>query len=204
MRKLLTILMGMVLVLSLVCCVSATDITQNSNSEATTSVKFTIDKSYTVSIPPEITISSVDGKGNNFFTAKINQIEVDKYLNVLIKTGVDAASDYYNETALNGAGAWVMKHANDEIPFLVGVGEDVNDHIGEHPILKPTNGNNGVMSLHADVSGEQVVVLHCMIPDFDDIKDSVGDYAGIYEGKLIFYVSIGENPLATDTRFIFE
>lgn len=201
MKKVLTILIGMVLVLSLVCCVSAVEITANSvDKTAPTTVKFTIDKSYTVSIPPEITISSTDGRGNNFFTAKINQIEVGKYLNVVIKTGVDA-EDYYNDTALNGAGAWVMKHADDEIPFLVGAGENVEDHIGgTHPTLKP---NNGVMSLHADVNGEKVVVLHCMIPNFDDIKDSVGDYAGIYEGKLIFDVSIGESPLATDNRFIF-
>lgn len=202
MKKVLTLLIGMVLVLSLVCCVSAVEITANSQQTTTTTVTFTIDKSYTVNIPAAITISSTDGTGNGFFSAKINQITANSYLNIVINTGESAADNYYNETALSGTGGWVLKHSGDEIAFLAGVGKDVDDHIEDgDATLSP---GDGVMSVHSDVEGEKVVILHCMIPDFESVKGTIGDYAGEYSGKMIFEVNIHVDPAAENTGYVFD
>lgn len=205
MKKALAIIIGMVLVLSLVCCVSAVEINANSvQKTTTTTVTFTIDKSYTVNIPPDITIRSTDGAGNGFFRAKINQIDANHYLNIVIKTGEDE-DNYYNETAFSQTeGGWVLKHAGDEIAFLAGVGKDVDDHIDIGSGDKTLAPGNGVMSVHSDVYSEKVVVLHCMIPDFALVKGTIGDYAGDYSGQMIFEVNIDDEPVAEGTGYVFE
>ena len=201
MKKALAILLGMVLVFSMVCGVSAQDIDETSQDQHySTLVTFTISQGYTVTIPDLIKLNPNEGRGTGDIKVDIDQILADSYLNVVIQT----EGQYFNSSSHN----WRMMlnpddPADGSIEFHVGVGRTVNDHI-DNVLTSPLEPGYGVMSVSANQKDLHEVKIHCKIPNYDSTALDK-NHAGEYKGSLKFVVSIDEsNAKATNTGYVFE
>ena len=208
MKKVLTILIGMVLVFSMVCCVGAADIVIEpdangdlTTNSVTTSVEFSVSKNYEITIPDKITIGKDTGSGYGHIAVDIGTIPLNNYVNVVIEDPAAGTGDpYYNETGHY----WEMKYSDEEyIPFYVGVSgaadiqekQHINPAVHESPLIP----GEGVFSVHADVKRSVEVMIHCLIPNYQTVSV---DYAGAYQGQLKFVVSITDEEKAATTGVV--
>ena len=203
MKKVLTILLGMVLILSMVWGVGADTeiIPDKDNPSATktaeTTVEFKVSHDYSITIPAKIGLSSSTGKGYGTIEFDVDKIGVNQYLNVVIK---DSSDSYYNATSKK----WKLKlDESDEgaIEYFVGVGRTVNDHIDPDSTESPLQPDYCLLSVSATQTNPHEVKIHCMIPEFN--SEVLGEFAGDYIGKLTFEVSLGDKG-ATNTGYVFE
>ena len=210
MKKVLTILIGMVLVFSMVCCVGAANIViepdANGNptpDSVTTFVEFSVSKNYEITIPDKITIGKDTGSGYGHIAVDIGTIPLHNYVNVVIEDpAADPGNPYYNQTGRY----WEMKYSNGEyIPFYVGVSgaADIQEkqHINPDADASPLTPGEGVFSVHADVKRSVEVMIHCLIPKYQTVSV---DYAGSYQGKLKFVVSITDEKKAATTGVVVD
>ena len=187
MKKVLTILIGMVLVFSMVCGVSATEITAASTDKsATTTVSFSVDESYTVTIPATITIDPNNGMGNGDIKVTLYRIDPTKSLNVTI---YDSDGSYESVKK-----QWVMKHTSEDddtsIYYLVGKGSShivENDANSESPVKPETV----VLSVPSGTVGEISEKIHCKIPAYSVASIN---HSGTYTSQLKFTVAIVSTP----------
>ena len=207
MKKALAILLGVVLVLSMVSFVEATNIVPNGDSTdpqtANTEVIFKISQGYSVTIPDTIELDSADGNGYGDVKVDINTIPAGHYLNIVL----DSNAGYYNASSKR----WVLKltGSTDSLEYLVGVSRSVNVHVPDTAVISPIRPHsnddpdcNGILSISADQKNAHEVKVHCKIPDFD--PKTVDGYAGQYMGQLTFVVSIDNDALAEGNGYVFE
>ena len=178
MKKVLTILIGMVLVFSMVCGVSAADITAESTDKYhDTTVTFTVAESYKVTIPDSIVIDPNDGKGLGTVSVKIYKIEPDHVLNVTL-TG-----DSYN------SGSWYLTHNDASDDTKLGYFINKGDHVPNDATVSPIGSPDVVLSVPADVKDVRSVEIHCRIMGYADATHS-----GAYSDRVTFTVSIVDDP----------
>lgn len=179
MKKVFTILLGMFLVISMVGCVCAVDITPESNSKVgTTTVSYNVAETYTVTIPDSIVLGSDTGQEYGTIYATITKIAPDHLLNITI-TG-----DSYDGTN----DIWYLTHndGEDKLGYYIEKGGHVSSTTGGSPV----DYGNVVLSVPATQKLKQEIQIHCrLVTDVATITHS-----GTYSDQLKFTVSIEEDP----------
>ena len=178
MKKVFTILLGMILVISMVGCVCAdpTTITQGDGPKSgDTTVSYTVAQGYTVTIPESIELGSDTGRGSSTISAKIIRIEPDSLLNITI-TGGSYSTD---------SGVWNLSNNDKKLSYYINY-EDSKPDNGKSPVKL----NEVVLSVPANQKDQQEITIYCglFIADLTTI-----DYSGKYADTLTFSVSI-DNP----------
>ena len=183
MKKVLTILLGMVLVLSMVWGASAATINYDQSKQGDVipaTVTYSISQSYTVTIPSQIDIGS-SGQESEDVSVRITQIAPNGFVNVTLKDG-----DFNEDTQ-----RWYLTNSQDnteKLEYLIDVGRHVdptlvapNSH-AESPV-KP---NTVVLSVSADHTEKVTTEIHCRVMA-DDVALS---HAGSYSGTLNFVFAV--------------
>lgn len=213
MKKSLTILLGMALVFSMVCCVGVvagadvTTITPDTEgnpsvSSVTTTVSFSVSRDYTITIPDTITIGKDGGSGSAHIGVDIDNINANHFINVVI----DDPGNYYNDTT-DGGEFWEMKNSDEYIKFYVGVSGAADpqgaQHINSLATSTPLKPEDGVFSVPASVKTYVEATIHCLIPDYANVVNTIA-YAGNYQGQLNFVVSIDTEAKASATGVVVK
>ena len=178
MKKVFTILLGMILVISMVGCVCAdpTTITPGDGPQSgDTTVSYTVAQGYTVTIPESISLDSETGKGSSTISAEITRIEPDSLLNITITGG----------SYLDASGVWNLSNKDNKLSYYISY-EDSKPTSGKSPVKI----GDVVLSVDPDQNKNQEITIYCGL-----FIDNVGTipYSGEYTDKLTFRVSI-ENP----------
>lgn len=185
MKKVLTIVIGLVLTLTLLTGVgTAVPLTTN-GATGTTQVTFGISDGYTITIPDliQLQLDANTAHGLNVISGQITRLSPNSYLNVTIS----ASEDYYDSEE----DVWLMVNNADEssnVSYFVNSGTHVPDDAPASPIVY----GDVVFSLN-NIGGSALLSgskeIHCKIMDVSSISDS-----GSYVGELTFTVNVVSVP----------
>lgn len=167
MKKMLSVILAFVLVMSMATTVFAADaeITTGGNQSAETVVTYDMTEGYTVIIPESVVIDATTKKGTAIVGAENIVIAYGKTLNVTI-----SGDDY--------ADAWELidvADATNKVKYLIGTTEGGEDIVNESVVLTSAAGDNWNSKVEETI--------------YFSLGEDV-EKAGSYEDTLTFTVSI--------------
>ena len=184
MKKVLTILLGMVLVLSMVWGASAATLDYDESEEGDVipaTVTYSISQSYTVTIPSKIDIDTTSGQGSETVAVKITQIAPHSFVNVTLEDG-----DFNDATK-----RWFLSNNLDDtetLEYLI----DIDRHVDPNLVVSgsdaqsPVQPNTVVLSVSADHTEKVTAEIHCRVM----AADAAISHAGSYSGTLNFVFDV--------------
>ena len=177
MKKVLTILLGMVLVLSMVWGASADTLSYSQDKEGLTlpetTVTYSISQSYTVTIPSKIDIDTTSGQGSETVAVKITQIAPHSFVNVTLKDG-----DFHESTQ-----RWFLSNNLDNtetLEYLIDTGHHVDPNlvVSGSDAQSPVKPDTVVLSVSAENTERVTTEIHCRVMAGDVAISHAGGYTG--------------------------
>ena len=172
MKKVLTILLGMILVISMICCVSAapTEIKDTeTGGSGLTKVTLSLSEKYTIKIPDQLSITEMETgvfRGKAEISGKIFMLDPGSSVNVTISS----------EGASYDSGSWYLtnsKDSNEKIPYFI----NVDGHVDPNAPSSPITPGMEVFSLSSEdyaVAEFTSAEIHCRLMDTN--FSSSGDF----------------------------
>ena len=184
MKKVLTILLGMVLVFSMVWGASADTLSYGQDKQGepiSATVTYSISQSYTVTIPSKIDIDTTSGQGSETVAVKITQIAPHSFVNVTLEDG-----DFNDATK-----RWFLSNNLDDtetLEYLI----DIDRHVDPNLVVSgsdaqsPVQPNTVVLSVSAENTERVTSEIHCRVM----AGDAAISHAGGYTGTLNFVFDV--------------